>query len=93
MIELSEVNSSKTVPTRLVAITDGAFDGLMETERICPTSSSWGTETLRNPMITTQPMMIGRASVRTHLAMPPRCWGSATGIASVRGSLRSLMRS
>ncbi len=60
--------------------------GVMDTERIFPTSSSWGTMTFSTPMTAIQPMMIGTDRRRIHLAIPPwlLCFGAeATGIESV----------
>lgn len=64
MAELFESNSPKTRPTRFIAIIEGADSGVIDTDRILPTSSSWGTTTLRTAMIAIQPRMIGTASVR-----------------------------
>ena len=60
-------------PTRFIAITDGASSGLIDTERIWPTTSSCGTTMLRTPMIAIQPRMMGIASRRIHFANPVGC--------------------
>jgi hypothetical protein len=87
MAELSASNSSKTLPTRIVAITDGASLGDIETACISPTTSSCGTVTLSATMRAIQPRMIGIANRRIHLAMPLRRGCSAGMTASSVGVL------
>ena len=77
MAELSDSNSSKTSPTRFIAITDGASSGLIDTDRIWPTTSSCGTATFSSATTAIQPMMIGIDNRRIHFAMPVRCGCSA----------------
>ncbi|BBY83681.1 hypothetical protein MPUL_48390 [Mycolicibacterium pulveris] len=87
--ELSDWNSSKTVPMRFIAITDGASEGLIDTERICPTTSSCGTVAFRTAIRTIQAMMIGTARRRIQVAMADRRGGSAAGAESTVGVLTS----
>ena len=70
MTALSESDSSKTLPARINATTDGASLGDSDTARSWPTTSSGGTNTVRTAMRPSQPRMIGTANRRIHLAKP-----------------------
>jgi hypothetical protein len=71
---------------RIIAATAGASLGDIETACILPTSSSCGTDTFSTAMSVIQPMMMGTASRRIHLAMPDLRACSAR-VASVAGAL------
>ena len=87
MAELSESNSSKSLPMRIIAATDGASLGDIETACILPTTSSCGTDTFSTAMSAIQPTMMGTANRRIHLAMPLRRGCSARMTGSVVGAL------
>src|SRR5258708_28463897 len=70
MTALSDLNSWKSVPTRFIAITDGASSGLIDTDRIWPTTWSCGTVMFRMATTAIQPRMIGTANRRIHFARP-----------------------
>ena len=53
---------------RIIAATDGASLGDIDTDRISPTTSSCGTVTFSTAMSAIQPRMIGTANRRIHLA-------------------------
>ncbi len=88
MAELFDLNSSNTLPTRFIAIIDGALSGLIDTDRSFPTSSSWGTIAFSTTMIAIQPRMIGTASTRMVRGMKVLFGTFTAGMASVGGSLR-----
>ena len=87
MAELSDSNSSKTWPVRIIAITDGASLGLIDTDRIWPTTSSCGTVRFSRATTAIQPTMIGIDNRRIHFAKPVRRVCSAAGAGSIVGAL------
>ena len=76
--ELLDLYSLNTSPTRLVAITDCASSGLIDTDRIFPTTSSCGTTTLSKAISAIQPRMIGTANVRMNRGILARAACLAT---------------
>ncbi len=94
MAELSESNSWKSLPMRIIAATDGASLGDIDTACILPTSSSCGTDTFSTTISAIQPRMIGTASRRIHLAMPLLCalLGADDGV-DRRGTHQVVIRS
>ena len=87
MAELSESNSSKSLPMRIIAATDGASLGDIETACILPTTSSCGTDTFSTAMSATQPTMMGTANRRIHRAIPLLRGCSARMTGSIVGAL------
>jgi hypothetical protein len=87
MAELSDLYSSKTSPVRIAAITDGASLGLIDTDRIWPTTSSCGTVRFIRTTSATQPTMIGIASRRIHFAKTLLRVCSAAAAGSIVGAL------
>ena len=89
MAELSESDSSNTLPDRIMAITDGASLGDIDTARSLPTSSNCGTTEFRTTMRPIQARMIGTANRRIHLAKAALCGCSAGTTRSTVGVLTS----
>src|SRR6476661_1823239 len=78
---------------RFIEIIDGAWSGVIETERSLPTSSSCGTITFSTAMTAIQPRMIGTANVRIIRGTKGRAAWRAGGSASVGASVvGALMR-
>ncbi|BBZ65451.1 hypothetical protein MINS_08800 [Mycolicibacterium insubricum] len=55
---------------RFIAVTDGAYPGLIDTARIFPTTSSGGIAVFSRATTATHPMMMGTARRRIRFAGP-----------------------
>ncbi|SKW35991.1 Uncharacterised protein [Mycobacteroides abscessus subsp. abscessus] len=70
---LSELDSWKTFPICVIALTDGASGGLSETECSRSTISSGGTLTVSKTVIASQPRIMKTAPRRIMVAIIGRC--------------------
>ncbi|SKV04261.1 Uncharacterised protein [Mycobacteroides abscessus subsp. abscessus] len=68
MTTLSESDSLNILPMCFIACIDGALCGLSETVCSLPTCSSCGTKVFRAKTMASQPMTMGIARRRIHLA-------------------------